>query len=346
MKKNILYLLIFFLSSCALKRENQTIDIINKQFSEKIIKRGNNKMSVNLKKDNLQNILLLFYSNFSVNDILKILKIDKDTLDNRINVLVKNEYLKFKKDKYIPQIMIIPQAKGVNLYKSATVVSDIIVDSIVEILPLIENEYKNLSVSSKYTFKDLSFFLCSNILLDIGQLNNIEKLFLKSKRTLRNGNNYYFALLEKNTGKIEPFGLYGNQSLRNDTVYVGVYGNTRTTTNFEWKRYEKKEMPLFNKDDFNILFNKIPSLFTNSLINILENNMDLFEKKYLELDYQKSISFDEFFIWWYHFIYTDVTNKLEKGGYIKFPNNNLFYYQIEIPEAQLPTKYKNNSRKQ
>ena len=188
-----------------------------------------------------------------------------------------------------------------------------------------------MDISKKFSFYDLSFFYISDILLDMGQIGNVEKEFLRKERPLRNGKRYYLAILEKDTTKnTEPFGIYGNQGLKNyDTIYIGVYGNTRTKSNIGWKDYENKNIHYFNKKDFDIFYNQMPKIFLPTLIDILEKNKPYFKNIYTELGYDKEISFNEFFIWWYHFIYSEATNKLIKDEIIKKPNNGLFYYKIE-----------------
>lgn len=74
----------------------------------------------------------------------------------------------------------------------------------------------------------------------------------------------------------------------------------------------------------------MPKLFLPILIDVSEKNKPYFEEIYAELGYDKEITFNEFFIWWYHFIYTETTNKLITDNIIKKPENGLFYYIIEL----------------
>ena len=89
-------------------------------------------------------------------------------------------------------------------------------------------------------------------------------------------------------------------------------------------------MYCFNKHDFNILFKELNQSYREILVAILEKHKDNSMKLFRELGYADKISFEEFFIWYYHFIYTEATNLLVEKGVIELPDSNLFYYQIEM----------------
>jgi len=167
-------------------------------------------------------------------------------------------------------------------------------------------------------------------MLDMGQIGNVEKQFLKTERPLRNGKRYYLALFEKDTTtQTEPFGIYENQGLdKSDSIHIGVYGNTRINSNIGWQNYKDKNLHYFNKKDFDIFYNQMPKVFLPTLISILEKNKTYFKKVYTELGYNKEVTFNEFFIWWYHFIYSEATNLLIEDEIIKEPNGGLFYYKM------------------
>jgi hypothetical protein len=48
------------------------------------------------------------------------------------------------------------------------------------------------------------------------------------------------------------------------------------------------------------------------------------------MGFDKETSFEEFFIWWYHIIYTKATDVLIEQNIIKSPKNGLFYYEMKI----------------
>ena len=51
---------------------------------------------------------------------------------------------------------------------------------------------------------------------------------------------------------------------------------------------------------------------------------------YNELNFDKEVSFEEFFIFWYHFIYTETTDILIAKNIVQKPQDEMFYYQVAV----------------
>jgi len=62
------------------------------------------------------------------------------------------------------------------------------------------------------------------------------------------------------------------------------------------------------------------------LLKILNEQTDYSRKVFEKTVYSDEIAFEEFFIWWYHFIYTDATNILAKRNKLTIPKEGNFYY--------------------
>lgn len=327
--KILLLLLIF--GSCTVNNKRTLKDITNSTFEIKQISKGNNNPNIDISKDSLDLLLIALHYKIPIKEIEKYFNWNSSIIKKHTNLLEKNGLLKKTNNTYIPSIGIFPLNKGNILIKKSHKTANEIVDSVKIIIPKIKKIHSQMDISKKFSFNDLSFFYISDILLDMGQIGNVEKEFLKKERPLRNGKHYYLAILEKDTTKdTEPFRIYGNQGLKNnDTIYIGVYGNTRTKSNIGWQDYENKNIHYFNKKDFDIFYNQMPKVFLPTLIDILKKNKPYFKKIYTELGYDKEITFNEFFIWWYHFIYSETTHILVKDEIIKEPKNGLFYYKIE-----------------
>jgi hypothetical protein len=72
-------------------------------------------------------------------------------------------------------------------------------------------------------------------------------------------------------------------------------------------------------------------LFFPTLLDILNRNRSFFfEATYQELKFDEEISFEEFFIFWYHWIYTEVTDVLIERDIIQKPQNGMFYYRVAV----------------
>lgn len=328
---NIILLLLIF-SSCAKNNKRLLNDIVNSSFEIKQISKGNNNPGIDISKDSLDLLLIALHYNISINEIEKCFDWNKLMTKRKIDLLIKNRLLKEKDSTFIPTMGVFTLETGNILIDKSQIIANEIADSIKIILPKIKALSSKMDISENVSFQDLSFFYLSDILLDMGQIGNIEREFLKKKRPLRNGKHYYHAILENDSTKnTEAFGIYGNQGLENnDTIYIGVYGNIRTKSNIAWQKYENKTLHYFNKKDFDILYNQMPKVFSPTLIHILESHKPYFKKVYTELNYDKEISFEEFFIWWYHIIYSETTNILIKENVIAKQKNGLFYYKIHF----------------
>ena len=90
-------------------------------------------------------------------------------------------------------------------------------------------------------------------------------------------------------------------------------------------------IPVFKKKDNKIL-NNIANLLTDDLIALLEENKGIFKNNYQNSLYSKEITFEEYFIWWYHFFYSEVTEKLIAKDLIQSPTSGVisYIYQYSI----------------
>lgn len=326
-----LIVLFFLFTNCKMNNERTIKNITNSTFKIKNISRGNNNPSIDISKDSLYLFLVALHYNIPINEIEIAFNWDNSTMKKNITQLIENGLLKENNNTYTSTVGIFPLEKGNTLIEKSQNIANEIADSIKVKISEIQQIHSQMDISKKRSFNDLSFFYISDMLLDMGQIGNLEKEFLRDERPLRNGKRYYLSILEKDTTKTtEPFGIYGNQGLLNENnIYIGVYGNTRTSSNIGWRNYENKDIHYFNKKDFDKLYYKMPKVFLQTLIDILEKNKPYFEKVYSDLGYKQEITFNEFFIWWYHIIYSEATNILIKDNIIKKPKDGLFYFKIE-----------------
>ncbi len=73
-------------------------------------------------------------------------------------------------------------------------------------------------------------------------------------------------------------------------------------------------------------FTAMASIFRPVLINLLRNRRGYVDEVYQKTGYNNEVAFEEFFIWWYHFIYTRATDILAEKGCLAVPaDGNLFY---------------------
>ncbi len=72
---------------------------------------------------------------------------------------------------------------------------------------------------------------------------------------------------------------------------------------------------MFKAKDLSIL-NEIANTISKDLILLCKENEKPLKEYFASSRYSKEITYEEFFIWWYHFFYTKITEELIKQGII------------------------------
>lgn len=288
-----------------------------------MISRGDNFPDFKIKKDSLDKFLFALHKGFSPKDFKDYVRFSDEKMNLSIALLESKNWLHKVNNQYKPTVFIADEKDGELLYKYAKSISEKITQSIGKHLPEIKEQFNKTALSKTQDFQTWSFFVLSDVLLDSWQIDNVEKEFLKQEdRPLRNGKHYYFKISENTNQKIESFGIYGNQSEQINGRYVSVYGNNRnhskTTTSDN----------LISEADNKIL-DEMAKNYLPKLLKILEDERSYCKKIYAKLGYDKEISFEEFFIWWYHFIYTQATNEMKEKGLLTIPESGNFGYVVE-----------------
>ncbi|RXQ95823.1 hypothetical protein EO244_05810 [Ancylomarina salipaludis] len=322
--------LMLVFAACSHHNGRSIEDIRNASFDKKQISRGDNNPNRIVYEDDVDALMVSLFYGKTLKEINRVLGWDDSKMTETTNLLIENGMLSEKNGVYTPTVFVLPLKEGLALMEESNSIAKEIADGMIAQLGRFKALHDKMDISKQYSFHDLSFFYLSDIVLDMGQIRDVERLYLKKERPLRNGKQYYFSIMEKDTTRgEEALGIYGNQGLvNNDSIYIGVYGNTRFQK-ADWDDYKNKEMYCFSKNDFNILFNEFNKQFLPTLIDILEKNRAEFQKLYIDYGYSGKISFEEFFIWYYHLIYTEATNQLIKKGVIKKPESGVLYYQLK-----------------
>lgn len=90
-----------------------------------------------------------------------------------------------------------------------------------------------------------------------------------------------------------------------------------------------KDMLIFSMKEYNAL-SEIAQIIEGDLIQYLNEHKTSLVQDWANSRYAKESSFEEYFIWWYHFLYTEVTNQLAQKGYLKIPKSGNFPYLVLI----------------
>lgn len=331
MKYLIIVLAFLLLSGYSVKNNRTTENILDSSFRVYQIS-GYQGPKIDIKKDSLTQFLTALHYNIPLTEIESALKWNPETTEKNINTLIENKLLTKKGEYYQPTLGILTLERGTLLEEKAQKVAHEIADSIVNHLPEIKKIHNEMHISAQHDFSELSLFYLSNVILDNFQIQRMEEEFLNQQRPLRNGSRYYLAIVEDDpTNKTEPFGIYGNRGLLwNDSTGICVYGNKRIKSNVGWTNYKDKYIHVFDENDTHMITRNMPDAFFPCLLEVLNKNKPDFEATYRELNFDKEVSFEEFFIFWYHFIYTETTDILMTKNIVQKPQNDMFYYQIDV----------------
>ena len=330
MRNKVFILLLLMVFSCQTKEKNQNksskteLDaIFENKFEHSLISRGDNFPDFDFTKDSMDLFLVSTHQNIPLSEFEDKTKFSKNKIAQIVSLLESKNWLYIENGEPKPSVFIATEKEGNKLFEYSIPIANEIVASIENELPRIKKQFEQTNISKKQDFKDWSFLILSNVLLDSWQIDNVEQEFLKKdQRPKRHGKNYYFSVMENNKNNKEAFGIYGNQYDEKDGKSVSIYGNNRIGVK------SSSIANLISKSD-NLILNNIATIFKPKLINILNQYSEYSMKVYKETGYDKEITFDEFFIWWYHFIYTKATDIMNEKQMLEVPKSGNFEYILE-----------------
>lgn len=326
--KNIIILLIAIsLSSCTIKKQlTRNIkpsnkisleEIFNRKFQQSFISRGDNFPDFSIRKDYRNLFLVALHNGISVVDFKSKVQFSKSKMDSIISLLETKSWLHKIDGEYKPTVFVATKEDGEKLYEYAKPISKKIAEKIKTELPIIKKEFKKTEISKKQNFEEWSFLILSDVLLDNWQIFNVENQFLgKFARPTRHGKNYYASITEITTDR-EGFGIYGNQYGK-----ISVYGNNRKKADLSSSEY-------FVSNYDSRIFQSMADKFLPKLVEVLTESKKYAKNVYIKSGYSNEITFEEFFMWWYHFIYTQTTDDMAEMKILTIPENGNFIYGIE-----------------
>lgn len=292
----------------------------------------NNVPMLDINEDILKEIIILLHKHWSLEQIKNYCNIDYNNLHKKLEILIKEGLVKYSDYKYVPSCMVITLEEGETLNKLALTFVYESVNLIKEKLGIIKEEAMKFDCFRKFSFEDISMFILSNVMLDSVQIDNIEKLFLGKERINRGSKKYYLAILENRYKDKEAFGIYGNMIKDFENIQIGVYGNKRNKKNSLYINSDDLEetsfkVPILSREEF-LKLNKLAEIIKWEYINIFKRNKDRILKEFKGSNYYKEVCFEEYFIWFYHFYYSVVTNILIDENIICSNGMDNFIYLI------------------
>jgi hypothetical protein len=73
---------------------------------------------------------------------------------------------------------------------------------------------------------------------------------------------------------------------------------------------------------------EVAALFTADLLGLLDGNRAALEGLHRRSPFREEVTFNEFFLWWYHFFYTAATDWLARRGLLEIPPSGNVTYLI------------------
>ncbi len=330
MKKTTLYLITIIFMSCSYNQVDEKVvidkkidSLFPKNIEHGLICKGDNFPDFIPQNDSVDYFLFSLHENIPLTDFKQRTNFSDKKLDEIEKLLKSKNWLHDIGNTTKPSIFIATQKDGEILYEYALPLANSIVNEIEKELPSIKTRFKETAISKNQSFEEWSFLSLSNVLLDSWQIDDVEKEYLKKEnRPQRHGKNYYYSLMENKATNREVFGIYGNQYEEKGNITINIYGNNRIgiTPDNSTNKISKSDNEILKEIAFN---------FKPKLIAIFNKETAYIKNTYKITGYKNEISFEEFFIWWYHFIYTKVTDIMNDKGLLIIPKSGNFVYELE-----------------
>lgn len=293
-------------------------------YEQGLISRGDNRPDFDAKDPGIKTLIISLHLRVPPEEFQKTYSWSREKYLEQVRFLISKNYAYEKEGKFYSSCMVVPDREGRDLLHYAEPLSQEIANAIIADLDAIKSQYEKTDLCKTTPFAKAAFLILSNGLLDNGQISNVEGEFLGKERPLRHGKNYYFALLQNLNSSREAFGIYGNAILSKE---AGVYGNNRKALSATQMQEQSEAGLVLSRNDFDI-FDGMSSLFQPVLINLLKNRRGYIEEVYQKTGYSNEVTFEEFFIWWYHFVYTRATDILAEKGHLTVPADGNCFYRL------------------
>lgn len=92
-----------------------------------------------------------------------------------------------------------------------------------------------------------------------------------------------------------------------------------------WMNGDALAVPILDSASDNAL-SELAAMMTSDLVALLEAHRSSLTRSYETSPYAQEVTFEEYFIWWYHLYYTAVTDRLAAQGYIVRPESGITAY--------------------
>jgi hypothetical protein len=127
----------------------------------------------------------------------------------------------------------------------------------------------------------------------------------------------------------DPFGIYGNISRTVEKDSYCFYGNNqRALSPSDFMKPVRKNDVLVIGQNADEALSQVALIVSEDLIRFF-STIDQELRDYHASSQWAKLAYAEFFIWWYHFLYTQVTNDLGKSGELVIPEGGMCPYVLK-----------------
>ena len=306
----------------------------------KMVSRGNNRPGFDTKKDSIHFIPILLHNGHKASTIIEHFGWSEEDFNEKIEILSTNGFLNKSVDGFVPKVMVISEQEAKKIREDLSPIINQIVKTIVDLKTDISEKTESVSCFKPFTMDELSLLVFSNVLLDNGQLNNIEREYLRTERPERKKSRYYASYQEKENPSMEALGIYGNHVQPYNGFMLCRYGNQRYTPevlemNAQIQNAYKtlKEGEVFDYPivtaECQLEIQALADYYKPYLLDVLNNYDWLLRKMYRDSAYSNEVSYEEYFMWVYHILYSEVTDVLVVSGDIVLPQEKVSFYLFQ-----------------
>lgn len=341
--KKFFLLIVLVAFSCQRNNDSLKHSLMNQDWEFKMISSGDNRPNFGPTNDSIHFIPILLNQGFELEEIREHFNWTKKSFDKKVETLYESEFLKKDKRGIVKaNVLIFTIEDGITIRKSILPVVQEITESIIARYEFIVSKTKQIDCLKGFDFEAISLYMLSNILLDDGQIENVEREYLKVERPLRGGKRYYAAYLGKEKGSLyESFGIYGNQMEGYEGFSLCRYGNQRwlpevmkTNESLKWQYKDSLKRKELNIPVITEACNQellwVANDFKPELLRLLRKYDSTLRKGYLEFTNSSQLNYEEYFIWLYHILYTEITENLIDRELIEIPEDNVSFYILQF----------------
>lgn len=225
MKKiSLLFLLSFLISSCGSRKEIS--ELLEGKYSTHLITFDNADPGIDLVKDNLKEILVLFHHRKLPSEIKNHFKLSDTIWNERINFLFGEGLIKkYEDSSFVPTIFVLDEENGSELKKFTDSLGAELSIIAANRIDKIKEAYSKIPSLNKIPFENISMLVLGGIVHDFEQLKIYREQFIKASVPRRGNSNYYMCLLQnKHKSNVPKF--FEERYYDYSTLLLGSFAST------------------------------------------------------------------------------------------------------------------------